>query len=398
VQNPLSVLSTEQLQERRSAKWRKYDRDVLPVWVAEMDTPLAEPIATALTAAVARGDTGYAHPGRLAEAFAGFAQRRFGWAADPTRMVLVADVMSGIGEVLKLVSEPGAGVVINTPVYPPFFSFIAAAGRRVVESPLARSHDGYRLDLDRLGRDLARPDVSVCVLCNPHNPTGLVLRRDELAAVAELAGRHGVRLLVDEIHGPLTYPGVVHTPIATVPAEAADAAIAFVSASKAWNLAGLKAALAVAGGDAGWATLSALPFEASVGAGLLGVIAGEAAFAEGEAWLAALLDGLDANRRLLTELLARHLADVDYVPPDATYLAWLDLRRLGLGDDPAAALLEHGRVALASGPAFGDLGRGYARLNFATSPQRLGEALARMAAGVSNTARSVGDRSVLPGL
>ena len=387
MENPLTVLSTAALRERRSIKWRRYAPDVLPLWIAEMDTPLAEPITSVLLAAVERGDVGYAHPGRLLEAFAGFAERRFGWAPDPARMVVVPDVMRGIAEVLALVTEPGAGVLLNTPVYPPFFSFVAQAGRRVVESPLARAESGaYTMDLDRLDRDLARPDVAVHLVCNPHNPTGLVLRPDELATVADLAYRHHVRLLVDEIHGPLTYAGVVHTPIATVPSDGARAAIVFVSASKAWNLPGLKTALAIAGGDEAWAALSRLPIEVMFGTGLLGVLAGEAAFDEGEPWLDALRAGLDANRTLLGTLLAEHLPEVGYLPPDATYLAWLDLRRVGLGDDPAETLLEHGRVALTPGPTFGDLGRGHARLNFATSPQRLAEAVTRMAAAVTSTA------------
>jgi cystathionine beta-lyase len=375
VDNPLTALTLTDLRERRSVKWRRFDPDVLPLWVAEMDTMLAEPIAAALAAAVARGDTGYAHAGRLAEAFAAFAGRRWGWAPDPTRMLVMPDVMRATAEVLAVASEPGDGVVVNPPVYPPFFAVTAIAGRRVIESPLVRSSDGrHRLDLDALDRDLARPDARVYLLCNPHNPTGQVVGPDELAAIAEIAGRHDVFVVADEIHAPLTYPGASYTPFATV----SETGVTMVSASKAWNLAGLKAALVVANGDAGWARLSAVPVEATFGTGLFGVIAGEAAFTEGEPWLDALIDGLDHNRHLLADLLARHLPDARYVVPDATFLAWLDLSALGLGDDPAAEMLAH-RVALANGPAFGDPGRGHARLNFATSPELLAEAVRRMA-------------------
>jgi cystathionine beta-lyase len=383
VENPLTELPVEALRARRSVKWRMYDPDVLPLWVAEMDTPLAPPIGQALAAAVTRGDVGYAHPGRLPEAFAGFAQRHYGWTPDPAHMVMVPDVLRGIGEVLKVVSSPGAGVVVNTPVYAPFFAMIPAAGRRVVESPLRREDDGsYHFDLDALDRDLAPDGVEVLLLCNPHNPTGLVLRPDELKDIAAIAERHRVRLLVDEIHAPLTYPGHGHTAFGTVAADAAAEAIIFVSASKAFNLPGLKASLAVAGGDAGWARLAEVPIEVTFGSGLLGVIAGETAFAKGDEWLSALLRGLDHNRALLAELLARHLPEVGYVPPQSTYLAWLDMRALGLGDDPAEALREQGRVALSSGPTFGAPGRGYARLNFAASPTVLTEAVRRMASVV----------------
>ena len=376
MRNPLTELSVEELRHRRSIKWRQYEPDVLPLWIAEMDTPLAEPIRAALAAAVARGDTGYAHPGRLREAFAAFCARRYGWSPDPAQMIVVPDVVRGLGEVLRVVSAPGDGVVINTPAYPPFFSVITAAGRRLVESPLRRGEDGtYRLDLGALDRDLAADGVTVFVLCNPHNPTGVVLNTEELAAVVEITRRHRVQLLSDEIHAPLTYPSYRHVPVAPLAPEA----IVFSSASKAWNLPGLKAALVVAGGDAAWQVLSRLPIEVTFGVALPGVLAGEAAFDEGEEWLAALMRGLDDNRRLLAELLAAKLPGVGYVPPQATYLAWLDLRPLGLGDSPGEVLLERARLALSDGPGFGDAGRGFARLNFATSPSILAEAVDRIA-------------------
>jgi len=384
VDNPLTALPIEALRARRSVKWRQYDPDVLPLFVAEMDTPLAPPITTALTEAMSRGDTGYAHPGALREAFAGFAQRHFGWSPDPARMAVVPDVLRGISEVLKIVSTPGAGVVVNTPVYAPFHVMIPAAGRQVVESPLHREPNGtYRYDLEALDRDLAPAGVEVLLLCNPHNPTGLVLSAAELGTIAEIAQRHRVRLLVDEIHAPLTYPAHVHTAFATVPAEAAAESIIFASASKAFNLPGLKASLVIAGGDPAWARLAELPIEVSFGTGLPGVVAGEVAFLSCDDWLTALMRGLDHNRRLLADLLAEKLPGVGYVPPQATYLAWLDLRGLGLGDDPAQPLVEQGRVALSSGPTFGTPGLGHARLNFATSPTILAEAVRRMAAAVT---------------
>jgi cystathionine beta-lyase len=377
--NPLEALPVEVLRARRSVKWRRYDPDVLPLWVAEMDVALAEPIAEALTAAVARGDTGYADPGRLPEAFAGFAGRRYGWTPDPDRIVVVADALRGISEVLALVTEPGAGVVVNTPAYPPFFTTITALGRRIVPSPLAVTPDGtYRLDLDALDRDLAADGVRAYLLCNPHNPTGLVLTPDELTAVADLAERHGVRLLADEIHGPLVYPGRRHTPLATIHRSAAAEALIFASASKAWNLPGLKAALVIGAGEPAGAVIRQLPDDVGWGTGLFGVLAGEAAFKHGEPWLDDLLVGLDHNRTLLSTLAAT-IPGLGYVPPTATYLAWLDLRALGLGDDPFEPILTRGRVALSRGLDFGPEGAGHARLNFATRPSILKEALRRIA-------------------
>lgn len=383
VDNPLTVYQLADLRQRRSMKWRAYEPDVLPLWVAEMDTPLAPPVRDALLQAVERGDTGYAHPAGLAEAWAEFSADRFGWAPDPEAASLIPDVMRGIAEVLKVVTAPGDGIVVNTPVYPPFFAFLTQAGRRVVENPLVPDERrGYVLDLARLERDFAA-GARAYLICNPHNPTGTVLDRADLLEVAALAERYDVRVLVDEIHAPLTYPGARHVPFLSLADEAPAAAraFAFVSASKAWNLPGLKAALSLAGPRAR-ADHTRVPHEVRFGAGLLGVIAAEVALREAVPWLDALRDGLDANRRLLATLLAKHLPDVRYRVPDATYLAWLDCRALGLGDDPAETFLRRGRVALNSGPTFGAPGQGFVRLNLATAPDVLSEAARRMAFAV----------------
>jgi cysteine-S-conjugate beta-lyase len=382
---PLTALSLDQLRQRRSLKWRQYAPDVLPLWVMEMDAPLAPPITEALMAALARGDTGYVHPGRLPEAFAGFARRHYDWTPDPARMTVVGDVLSGLEIALEMVSARGDGVVVHTPAYPPLFEHVTGAGRRIVESPLARDADGaYRFDPDRLERDLAPADVTVLLLGNPHNPTGTVFTRDELTIMADLAHAHGVRIVADEIHAPMTYPDVRHVPVAAVASPAADAALTVVSASKAFNLPGLKTALLVGAGDAAAASMAQIPHRARYGAGLLGVIASEIAYTDGDAWLAALMRDLDANRWALADLLAAALPAVRYVPPRGTYVAWLDCTALDLGDDPAAAFLERGRVALSSGPDFGAPGRGFARLNLATAPANLAEAVRRMARAVGS--------------
>ncbi|AHH99459.1 MalY/PatB family protein [Kutzneria albida] len=370
--NPLSAFDLVQLRQRRSVKWAEYGPEVLPVWVAEMDTPLAEPVAAALTAAIGRGDTGYAKPGGLLEAFAGFAERRYGWRADPAGMRLVPDVMTGIVEALGQVTAQGDAVVVNSPGYPPFFYWLERIGREVVRSP--------GLDLDRLERDFAA-GAKAYLLCNPHNPTGRVYTAEQLRAVAGLADRYGVRVVVDEIHAPLTYPGERHVPFATIDAESAARSITLVSASKAWNLAGLKAALAVPGPQAR-AEVAAIHEEVSEGAGLFGVIASEAAFTQGEPWLDALLTGLDENRRLLARLLAEHVPAVGYEVPQATYLAWLDCRGLGIEGDPAELFLERGEVALSPGPRYGV--PGFARFNFATAPERVTEAVLRMAKALTD--------------
>jgi len=369
--NPLRELTEQDLRKRTSAKWRVYDADVLPLWVAEMDTPLAPAVEAALHEAVTRGDTGYPMPEAYVEAAAGFAKQRWDWAFDTDLARVVPDVMHGAMEVLR--AQRAESVVINPPVYPPYFAHLVHEGRRIIEAPLAQG----RLDMDALRRAFGEaPGRTSYLLCSPHNPTGTVHTADELRQVAALAKEYGVRVVVDEIHGPLTYDGRF-VPYLTVD----DDAVALLSASKAWNLAGLKAAVAVAGPEAA-GDVTGLPELVSMGASHFGVLSHTAAYTHGTPWLDDLLAGLDENRRLLGDLLARHLPEVGYPMPDGTYLAWLDCRPLGLGDDPAAVFLERGRVAFNSGLPFGSGGAGFVRFNFATHPDILDEAVRRMAASV----------------
>lgn len=252
--------------------------------------------------------------------------------------------------------------------------------RQVVEALLGADR---RIDLGALEEAfqeaVAGGRRAAYLLCSPHNPTGTVHTTGELTAVAALADRYGVRVVADEIHAPLTAAGVDFVPYLSVPG--AENGLSLMSASKAWNLAGIKAALAVAG-PAAAADLARLPEEVSHGPSHLGVIAHTAALSEGTAWLDALLAGLDDNRRLLADLLAAHLPALAHRPGEATFLAWLDCRALGLGDDPADVFLERGRVALNSGIPFGTGGTGHVRLNLATSPEVITEGVRRMAAAV----------------
>ncbi len=372
--------SLDELRRRTSQKWRTYPPDVLPLWVAEMDVELAEPIVAALHDALARSDTGYPFGTAYAEAVAAFAAERWCWAPDIARTAIVPDVMNGVVEVLKLVTGPGDVVVVNPPVYPPFFSFLRNLDRLVLEAPLGPD---LRLDLAALEgayeRAVAGSHRAAHLLCNPQNPTGTVHSADELQAVAALARRHGVRVLVDEIHAPLVLPGTRHVPYLSVPGT--EDAFALISATKGWNLPGIKAGLAMAGEGAA-AELARMPADVVDGASHLGVISHVAALRDGGPWLDALLAELDTNHGRLRELLAARLPEVTAHRPEATFLAWLDCRALALGDDPAAHFLEHGRVAVVPGPTFGSGGAGHVRLNVATSPEILDEAVRRMASAV----------------
>ncbi|MDQ0893181.1 MalY/PatB family protein [Agromyces ramosus] len=373
---PLDALRT-----RTSAKWRLYPADVLPLPVAEMDYPLAEPIAAALHAAIDRSDTGYTNGSLpVAEAFQDFASTRLGWEVDPARVTCTADVSMGIVEVLRRVTTPGDGVIITPPIYPPFFDLVAEASCAVVEVPMLGGIDeGWALDLDGIDAAFAA-GARAMVLCNPHNPIGLVPDASTLAALAEIAARHDATIVADEVHGPLAQPATPYTPFLTVSETAREHGIAITSASKSFNIAGLKSALVVTASERADRVRQQLPYEVEWRMGQFGAIASIAAFREGGPWLDGVLASLDDNRRLLADLIADELPGVRYRIPDATYLAWLDLSALGWGDDPAAYALEHAKVALAIGPTFGaTVGRGHARLNFACTPEVLSEAITRLA-------------------
>lgn len=368
------------LRRRSSEKWRSYPEDVLPMFVAEMDFPLAPAIRAALLEAVELGDTGYVdpHDTGAAEAFAAFAADRWGWSPAPTDMGYTTDVSVVIVESLRRLVEPGAGVIITPPVYPPFYDLVSEAGGAVVEVPLLDDGATYGLDLEGIDRALAA-GARALLLCNPHNPVGLVHSRETLAELSEIVARHGAVVVSDEIHAPLTHRGQTFTPYLTVSDEAREHGIAAESGSKAFNLAGLKSALFVAGSDRMRNLIRSLPDEVTFRAGLFGLIATREGFAHGGPWLDSVVGTVESNFALLEEHLARTLPSVRVRRSAATYLAWLDMTALGWGDDPAAFALENARVALSSGPAFGPGGAGHARMNLACNPETLVEAVDRLA-------------------
>jgi cystathionine beta-lyase len=372
----------DRLRERTSAKWRLFPPDVLPLFVAEMDYPLAPAIIRVLQERIAASDSGYvASPQELGVAFAGFADRRWGWRVDPSGIRTTTDVSVCIVETLRRVISPGDGVVIMSPVYAPFTDLVAEAGGRPVDVPLT---DEFAFDLDAVAAALARSrkdgGARAVLISNPHNPLGHPHSAESLAALAEVAAAHEVTVVSDEIHGPLAHVGHSFTPFQSVSDAAREWGIAVTSASKAFNLAGFKCALMVATSDRGLAVLDGMWDEVAFRTSLLGYHASVAAFTEGDDWLDGAIAAIDRSGALLTTLLAEHLPDVGYTPPRASYLAWLDFRALGWGDDPAALILDRARVALNPGLEFGPSGAGFARLNLACSPEVLTEAITRIAA------------------
>ena len=381
---PLQALPLDQLRQRSSTKWQKYPPEVLPLFVAETDYALAPAITDVLARAVQLGDTGYTPPEPgVREAFVEFSRRRFAWEVDPALVFWTGDVMMGVVEILRRVIAPGERVVVMTPVYPPFFDTVEEAGGVVERVPLAPTETGWEIDLLAVEAALAGGARAV-LLCNPHNPTGTVHTRESLAALADIAAGFGATVISDEIHGPLAHDGHTFVPFLDASPTAADVGYAVTSASKTYNLAGLKCAVMVAGGPAQAKVLRSLPDEVEWRTGLFGALANVAAYsAESDAWLDSLLAALGENRRLLVDLLAEHLPEARFLPPDAGFLAWVDVSAYGWGDNPAPRIRREAKVALHHGPLFGEEGVGHVRINFGCSPELLTEAVRRVGALVS---------------
>ncbi|MGA8045575.1 MAG: aminotransferase class I/II-fold pyridoxal phosphate-dependent enzyme [Dermatophilaceae bacterium] len=365
-------LATNRL--RTSVKWRAFPPDVLPLWVAEMDAVLAPPVVAEVTALLERGDTGYAWPEPYVEAFARFARARWHWSVDTADVRVVADVMVGMEELTRILLPDGGHVIIDDPVYDAFALHAAAIRRDITRIPLTARH---RLDLDALEAAFAasaRAGVP-CVywLCNPQNPTGTVPTRAELEGLRDIAGRHGVRVLSDEIHAPLCLDTGAFVPYLSVDPRGLTA----TSPSKAFNLAGLKAGLVTAG-PAARDVLGHLHPVVSYAASHVAVRAHTVAYSDGGAWLDGVRDELAENRELLRRLISEHIPDVRWGSPEATYLAWLDVSGLALGSRPAHTLLSTARVALGEGTNYGPAGVGHVRLNLATSADIITEAVGRI--------------------
>jgi cysteine-S-conjugate beta-lyase len=382
-------LSVDALRARPGHKWHHYPPDVLPAWVAEMDFPVSDAVRAALARQVEIGMFGYEDPASfvaLADAFAEYQQRRFGWALDSTQVLPLADLVQGLFLAVSAFSAPGDGVVLHTPIYPPFLHAVRETGRRVVENRLLDTDAGFRLDPDGLRR-VIDPGTRLILLCHPHNPTGRVFTPDELRAVAEVALERDLVLVSDEVHADLVYPGAQHRPLAALGPEVAARTVTLSSATKAFNIPGLRTAVVHFGSAAlREQALGRVPERLLGRANQMGVHATIAAWRDRGPWLDAVRQRLAENRARLTEVLASRLPGVRYHPPEATYLAWLDCRDLGLGGSPHQFFLERARVGLSDGAEFGPPGQGCVRLNFATSPRILDEILERMARAVEEHA------------
>jgi len=374
------------LQTHRSEKWRGFAKDVLPLPVAEMDFPVAEPIRAILTELVANSDLGYLGPiPELGLGFKKFAQERWNWELDESQVRAATDVGVAVVEILRVMTQPGDSILINSPVYHNFYNWIIETKLNKVDVPFQRTGDeaANPWEIDWAGIEKAYASgIKVHLLCSPHNPLGRIYSKKELLKFVGLAQKHNVLIISNELHAPLTYKGNQYTPILSLGENARKVSIVVSAASKGWNIAGLKCAIIVTQDPVLFARLNKMPLAVHYRSSLLGAFATAVAFSDCGDWLDDVVSQLDENRYLIKNLLTAKLPSVRYHIPDNGYLAWLDLESLKLGVDPSKVLLEKGRVAFNPGHTFGAQCSQYIRLNFATSPVIVTEAIERIARAV----------------
>lgn len=366
------------LRERTSTKWRKYDQNILPMHIAEMDFEIADEIKNDLISRVSKSDLGYL--GSIPElplAMQNFASVRWGWEINPDLVLPATDVGVAAIEILRLIAEANDRVLINTPVYANFFNWVPEVGMRIYDVPLLESANGWSLDL--AGIEAAfRSGVKTYLLCNPHNPVGRVHSKAELTRIAELSNEYGVNVISDEIHAPLTFTDAQFTPYLSIPG-AAEFGYVITSASKAWNLAGLKAAVLVAGSNSSYLKISAMPIAVQSRTSLLGAFAMATAYRHGVTWLDETIARLDENRWLVRDLLSQYLPDVGYRVPQSSYLAWLDMSNYGNQDSWHDFLIRHAQIAIVPGQDYGPKHNNFVRFNFGTYPEIIFDGITRIA-------------------
>ncbi|MFM1789070.1 MAG: hypothetical protein RLZZ12_419 [Actinomycetota bacterium] len=367
-----------ELRKRKSVKWRQFPSDVLPLPVAEMDFPIAEEIKVALRDMIDRSDTGYLGPfPEMFEAFKNFSTARWGWSPDVSQMRIATDVGVGTVEVIRTLINPGDRVILNSPVYDNMWRWVAEVKAELVDVPLTEKGMEYSLDFEGIERAY-KAGAKVHILCNPHNPVGVIFTKGELARIADLAKQYGVIVVSDEIHAALTYPGNTFVPFLSVSDAAREVGICVTSASKAFNLAGLKCAMIITEIEALKNRINSMPISVAFRASLFGAVAATAAFDQSRNWLDGALKTLDENRKLIKALIESKIPAIGYRIPDFGYLAWLDLSNLGLGEDPTKAILDKGKLAINSGSFYGPNHAQFARLNFGTSAENIEEAFNRI--------------------
>lgn len=381
-----AAMDIASLRARGTAKWSRYSHEVLGAWVAEMDFPLDARIKAALVEAIDRNATGYPVPDigtQLPAAIQAWIAKQHNLTIAPDQVRIIPDILHGMMAGIEAFSPPGSPVIVTTPSYPPFFEVLRAVNRPMIDVPMLFDELGRaRYDINALDQAFSA-GAKTLILCNPYNPLGRVFSKDELQEVANVVEMHRGRVIADEVHSPLVYPGYDFTPYAKISEESFAHSITLFSASKGWNIPGLKCASALITNPddiESWDNLSRLKTH---GASILGIIANTTALTDGQPWLDNIINRLDQNRLLLRDLLSEHLPNVKYWIPEGTYLAWLDCTSLKV-ENPMEFFLERAHVAVNDGQTFGHLGMGFVRLNFATSSAILTRIVKQMGAAVGD--------------
>jgi cystathionine beta-lyase len=371
-----------------SSKWKWYPPDVLPMWVADMDFRAPEPVLARLREIVDHGVFGYEFPppewfGFVCERM----EKLYGWKITPEMVITTPGVVSGFNVAARAVCEPGEALLMQPPVYFPFLQVHERVGAQRQYAPLLEHAHGHELrySIDFGAFEAAiTPATRLFLLCHPHNPTGQVFTRDELARMAEICLRHNVTICSDEIHSELLLRGAGHVPTAMISPEVEQQTITLVAPSKTFNLAGLFCSFAIIPNPELRARYKKVCEEQILHSNSFGIAAAKAAFQHGDEWLAGLRAYLTANRDALVEFVRGQLPGVRTTLPDATYLGWLDCRDLNLQPSPFKFFLEAAKVALADGAMFGPGGEGFVRLNFGCPRATLMEGLERMRAAIDS--------------
>lgn len=360
----------------------------LGAFVAEMDFGTAPSVLNALRETTDNALLGYLPPALskdMSQATSEFIAKHFSWDISPSRIYPTADVLSAYEVVLERFTRPGSPVILPTPAYMPFLTLTPLRGREIIQVPMITGeNDRPLMDLDGIARAFEQ-GAHLLILCNPHNPLGVMYTKEELLALAEVVDKHGGRVFSDEIHAPISFGAKTHIPYASINDTTASHTLTATSASKAWNIPGLKCAQLIVSNDADQKVFSEIAFIVSHGAATPGVAANTAAYREGGAWLEDVLGYIDGNRHYLSELLTTHLPDVRYLPPEGTYIAWLDAR--GLPDVKgerswAEFFSTEAKVGLTDGALCGEAGVGHLRLMLATPRHILEKIVLAMAEAI----------------
>lgn len=373
-------------------KWQAYDQDVIPMWVADMDFCSPEPVIRALLDRVQHGVFGYPsgvsnHPDELTglrqyvvEKLAG----KYSWQVEPEALYFIPGVVTAVNLACNAFAVPDGGVLVQTPVYPPILNAARTTGALAQEMELTYHPDGsYTIDWDAFEAAFTH-QTRLFILCNPHNPIGRVFSRQELEQMAEICLRHDVILCSDEIHCDLVYPGYRHIPIASLDPEIASRTITLIAPSKTYNLAGLQCSIAIIQNPEVRKQFQSASKGLVPWVNLMGLVAAQAAYRDGQEWLEQLLVYLQQNRDCLVEYVQQELPGIKMISPEGTYLAWLDCRNTAIDGNPYQFFVNKARVAFNDGSTFGKGGQGFIRLNFGCSRNTLMAALEQVKLALSN--------------